>query len=123
MGSSTVTGITSTRIDGARPALDTAPIIYYVEQHDRYVPLLYTFFEQIAHGGLPAYSSLVTPNETFMHPRRTGNTKIMSAFQRGRLDSKNLSLATALTAGCEAFLPNDFDLRRPDVRSIVVFRS
>jgi len=148
MGSSTVTDITAALTDVTRIALDTAPVIYYVEQHDRYFPLTYAFFERIARGELYAYSSVITLTETLTHPRRTGDTKTIGAFQTLLLDSENLSLldvnaaiadsaadlrarynlrtpdaiqiATALAAGCEAFLTNDRDLRRVQALSILV---
>ena len=41
-------------------AIDTAPIIYFVEGHDRYQVYLNSLFRQISSGRLVAYTSVVT---------------------------------------------------------------
>lgn len=132
----------------ARIGLDTAPIIYYVEQQPRYFPLSLVFFERIALGTLRGYSSVITLTEALTHPRRTGNSASIRAYETLLLHSENLSLlnvnaaiadtaatlrarhnlrtpdalqiATALAAGCEAFVTNDRALRRVTELRIVV---
>ncbi len=148
MGSSSVTSIDGALAGAARIGLDSAPIIYYVEKQPRYFPLSLAVFERIARGGLRGYSSVITLTETLTHPRRAGNEAIIGAYETLLLDSESLSLldvnatiaasaadlrarhnlrtpdaiqiATALAAGCEAFLTNDRELRRVSALRVLV---
>ena len=144
-----MTNIAGTLAGVARIGLDSAPIIYYVEKQPRYFPLCLAVFERIARGDLHGYGSIITLTETLTHPLQSGNQLGIDAYKTLLLNSENLSLlrvdaaiaeaaadlrarhnlrtpdalqiATALAAGCEAFLTNDHQLRRvTDIRVIVL---
>jgi len=50
--------------------LDTAPVIYYVEGHPDYLPIVETFFERIDEGLLTAVTSPITLSECLVLPYR-----------------------------------------------------
>ena len=128
--------------------LDTAPVIYYVERHPQYVPVVDDIFDRIDAGTLPAVTSPVTLVESLVVPCRLGQVNVQQDFtdlivsgqgitfvpleagiarRAAELRaSYNLSLAdacqvaTALAAGCDAFLTNDFGLKRVQEITILV---
>lgn len=120
--------------------LDTAPIIYFVEAHPNYDQVMTEVFRQITDGELKAATSTITLTEVLVQPLRQGNTVLQARYKTLLLGSHNFSvvdidaetaeraadlraryniktpdslqIAAALSAGCEAFLTNDRDLRR-----------
>ena len=116
-------------------ALDTPVFIYYIEEHDRYLPILGPLFEEIDNGSLPAVTSGLTLMETLVHPFRRGDRRLASRYEglfgrssglelveltapvlrtaaeiRAELDVKTpdaIQLASAVHGGCVCFLTND----------------
>ncbi|MFP4395579.1 MAG: type II toxin-antitoxin system VapC family toxin [Anaerolineales bacterium] len=127
------------RLDAVqRLFLDTAPIIYFVEEHPCYFPLVRPVFERMDAGTLVGVVSPVTLAECLVHPYRMGHldaVEMFSGLLTRRMDfvpieatiasqaaelraCHNLDLpdalqcAVALHAGCDAFLTNDIALKR-----------
>lgn len=120
--------------------LDTAPLIYYVEKHPKYLKILRPVFQQIDRGFIQAVTSPVTLAECLIHPCRRGLINLQKDFTdlivEGRnttfvmIDhlisqkaaqlraSYNLTLtdafqvATAISADCDIFLTNDQDIKQ-----------
>ena len=121
---------------GAGPvALDTAVFIYFIEEDERFLPIVEQVFEVIDSGSLLAVTSTMTLLETLVGPIRAGNHRLAKSYEallsqsRGlhlvdldrpvvRLGAKIralaglktpdvLQVATALQAECTAFLTND----------------
>lgn len=120
--------------------LDTPIFIYAVELHPRYGKLVEEMFASIAAGRITAYSSVLTLTEVLTQPRRTDDAALEASYRRVLLTSANFTLldttpaiadtaadlrarhglrtpdaiqiASALAAGCGAFLTNDARLRR-----------
>ncbi len=123
----------------SRLAIDTAPIIYFVEQHPRYDAVVTDIFRRIDKGRLEAVTSVITLTEVLVHPVRLGRTDLhrqysvllnnsrhfilfdidaaiaeQAAILRAQHNLRTpdaLQIAVAVTAGCEAFLTNDKRLR------------
>ena len=123
-----------------RVFLDTAPIIYAVEQHPRYVDLVRPALRRIDEGSLLAVTSPVTLAECLIAPYRQGRADVAQAFVDQVVYGNHVSfmaieqkiaeqaadlrapynlllpdsfqLAVAFSAGCDAFLTNDADLKR-----------
>jgi predicted nucleic acid-binding protein len=132
----------------ARLFVDTAPIVYFVEQHPQYTPLVTPLFQAVDAGTIQAVTSPITLAETLVLPYRQGQASVQQAFfstivsghntqfvpidanhsrEAAQLRSRyNLSLtdafqvAVALTAGCDAFLTNDYGLRRVQELHILI---
>lgn len=129
--------------------LDTAPVIYYIEKHPVYFPVLSPIFDQIDRGTLMAVTSPITLSECLVLPYRLRSIQLQRDFTelivRGKhtmfvwLDEDcgqraaeiraryNLTLldafqiAAALSAGCEALLTNDRALTRvTDLRILML---
>jgi predicted nucleic acid-binding protein len=132
-----------------RLALDTAPIIYFVEAHPGYFPLCEAVFRAVSAGTIRACTSDLTRTEVLTLPLRNGDTGLADIYRallsppselealpvdaavaetaadlRARYGLKTpdaLQVATAITAGCEAFLTGDKGLRRvTEVRVLVL---
>lgn len=49
-------------LQGQIIALDTAPLIYFLEEHPTYLPILDPFFENIDKGSIRVVASIITLN-------------------------------------------------------------
>ena len=131
--------------------LDTAPVIYYVEQHPRYIAWMDEVFQLADANALQIVTSPITLAECLVMPLRQDDTTIVQLFtdlivngpsthfhsidqQIGAMAATlraqhNLSLpdaiqaAVALDAGCDAFLTNDPGLRRVGELSVIVLET
>ena len=120
--------------------LDSAPVIYLVEQNPQRLGLLTSLFGRIASGSVTGVTSPVTLAECLVAPYRFGFAQLQQDFfdlivygrnteflpidhQSGRQAAElraryNLTLpdalqvSVALVAGCEALLTNDIDMQR-----------
>lgn len=128
--------------------LDTAPVIYFVEEHPRYLSVVETVFQRADAGQVTLVTSPVTLAECLVLPLRQGQHAFIQAFTeivvngpQSRMNPidhhialeaaalrarHNLSLldafqaAVALATGCDAFLTNDPGLRRVESLRVLV---
>jgi len=137
-------------LDGiTRLGLDTPPIIYLIEQHPAYLPLVRPVFQQISAGTVSGFTSVMTLVEVLTLPLARGYGELAQQYRHVLLGSHNfltvdittpvaeraadlraryrlrtpdaLQLAAALAHGCQAFLTNDRDLVRvAELRMIVI---
>ena len=121
--------------------IDTAPIIYYIEAHPRYGPLIkdaVSFFEK---GKIKVYTSVITLTEVISKPIEKGDKKLAKEFTDFLKHGKNLKLTdipvniaeyagmlrgkypdlktidaiqllSAIDIGADAFLTNDKRLKK-----------
>jgi predicted nucleic acid-binding protein len=115
--------------------LDTAVFIYYIEENEKFLPLVEPVFDALDAGDIKATTSTLTLLETLVVPLRRGQTDLADEYQalltRGRgLDLVDLDrtllrgaaqlratygiktpdalqLAAALRKSCTAFITND----------------
>lgn len=67
-------------------ALDTAPLIYYVEEHPKYLPLVEPLIEAIDEGKIAAYTSMITLiSEGSRESRRIGILRFAQNDRSGRI--------------------------------------
>ena len=128
--------------------LDTAPLIYYVENNPTYTRRVQTVFDRIDAGILTAVTSPITLAECLVMPYRSGSAKLQQDFfdlvvygnntiftpinevcarqaaeMRARYNltlTDALQVSAALGAGCQAFLTNDADLKRVSELPVLV---
>ncbi len=131
-----------------RLGLDTSPIIYLIERHPRYAPLVAETVRRMLARGLRSVTSVTTLAEVLVQPIRRGDTVLANTYYRFLVYSDHLDtlpitepvaarsaafraaynlklpdalqLAVAREAGCEAFLTNDLTLRRVTELRILV---
>ena len=129
-------------------SLDTAPFIYYIEQHTSYIDMLRLLFRAVEHGEITLVPSIVTLAETLVLPLRTGDTKLVKQYEEILFDTDNLitimpsreiakeaaelralhnfhiadaiHIATAIKAPASFFLTNDRQLRKASTIPVLV---
>lgn len=67
--------------DGALIALDSAPIIYYLQDHPRFAPRFSSLFDAAAEGRLTLAISTITLAEVMAGPFAAGNEVIAMQYQ------------------------------------------
>jgi predicted nucleic acid-binding protein len=72
--------------------LDTAPFIYFFEQHPDYFPPLETLFTRLYETGAQAITSVITYIELTTHPARQGEEKLVRKYRDYLANSDNISL-------------------------------
>lgn len=101
---------------GKTVGLDTAPLIYYIEDHDQYAKPLSDFFAAVDSGDIQIVTSTVTLLEVLVQPLKQGNDRLAHHYNDILLSSPNILTvpvgpATAQTA---AELRASRGLRTPD---------
>jgi predicted nucleic acid-binding protein len=133
---------------GNKLFLDTAPVIYYVENHPQYQSLVNYVFNGIDSGLLSAVTSPITLSECLVYPYRLGLTELQQDFidlivsgvnvefiqidesiakQASQLRARynlalldSLQISVALVSKCDIFLTNDIQLKRVTELTILV---
>ena len=70
-------------------AFDSAPIIYYVEGHVDYQPLVDLAFNSISQKTLTGYTSTITLTEVLVYPYEISQLNLQQDYQNLLLKSKN----------------------------------
>ena len=135
-----VLNIATVFADTGRLYVDSAPLIYYVEENMRYVHILDQLFEQTSARAIALYSSTITLAEVLVGPLKTGDLARVKEYLEvleysGRYSLRPVSseiahsaaelraqynlrtpdavhVATAKDAECDAFLTNDNAFKR-----------
>lgn len=120
--------------------MDTAPLIYYVEEHPTYIKRMDKIIEEIQKKPITVTCSVLTLTEILPVPLKAGNSQLIQDYRDILLYSKEfrmmniseqiagtaaqlratynlktpdaLHLATAIETRCGAFLTNDKTLKR-----------
>jgi predicted nucleic acid-binding protein len=124
----------------ATVGVDSSTFIYYIEKHPTYFNLTKAFFEYVSRGDLEILASTLTLTEVLMKPIQAQNTRLQTEYGDLLLNTQNvatvvvdktvaieaaelrarhnlktpdaLHVASALVAGCDAFLTNDSGIKR-----------
>jgi predicted nucleic acid-binding protein len=135
-----------TALRGTVVALDTAPLIYLIEENPTFVSLVRPFFEAVDRDEFRVVTSVVTLTEVLVHPLRHGDQELADQYRRILLHARQLTavpvseaiaeqaaqlrathslrtpdaiqLATAINSGASSFLTNDN--RFPSLTSLKV---
>ena len=132
--------------------LDTAPVIYYIEAHSVFGPLVKEVVSCFHQDGLNSFSSVVTLTEVLSKPIEEGNDKLARKFAEFLKYGRNLTLleisvsiseragelrerypglrtvdaiqiATAVEVGADAFLTNDKKLKNVKEIKVLVLKD
>ena len=129
-------------------ALDTASLIYFVEKHPDYYPLMQAIVDKVDTGDLVATGSTLVLAEVLVQPFRVGNTDLAQKYEGILSGSRSFGLlpvsstvarqaatiratynlrlpdalhaATALVSSSDAFLTNDVTFRRVSELSVIL---
>ena len=132
-------------LQGKTVGLDTAPLIYFIEENPAYIETVRFFFEAMDRGDFLVVTSTVTLLEVLVHPLRSNNRELATEYRDILLNSKLMTLevsnaiaeqaaqlraahnirtpdaiqiSAALNAGATHFLTND--IRPPEIPSIQI---
>ena len=72
--------------------LDTAPFIYFFEQHPDYFPAIETLFANLYKTNAQAITSIITYIELTTHPARQGKNQLVRKYRDYLSNSENISL-------------------------------
>jgi predicted nucleic acid-binding protein len=132
-------------INGDSPvAVDTSVFIYYIEEHESFLPIIEPLFITADSGGAQLITSAITLLELLVAPYRKENAKLAARYEELMNSSRGirmvdidrsqlraaahlraayrlrigdaLQIAAALATRCTVFLTND--LRLPKIRGL-----
>jgi predicted nucleic acid-binding protein len=128
--------------------LDTAPVIFYVEENPTYIAKMDAIIKIVENSTIETVSSAILLTEVLTHPMKTGATKIEQEYRdilvnsgdyrllpvtlqiaesaadfRARYNLRTpdaLHIATAVAARCDKFLTNDNGIKRVTEITVLV---
>ena len=95
--------------------LDTAPLIYCMEQNPNYLEMMRLFFRSFDRSDLRMVTSTVTLVEVLVHPLRQGNRILAQEYREILLNQESLTVVelTPDIAETAAQLRASYNLRSP----------
>ena len=132
--------------------IDTAPIIYYIEAHQEYGPLMKEIVDCFQTNDLSAFTSVITITEVLPKLVSQNRGKLVEKFLnflrngknfnlieisadiaesagrlRGKYDSLKamdaIQLSAAINAGADAFITNDIKLKQVEEIRVIVLKD
>ena len=102
--------------------IDTAPLIYYIEESPKYLSLVEEIFDKIDNGEIIGITSVITLIEVITKPLKKSNKELESKFRDYLLYSKNLKLyeINVNIAEKAAIYRAKYNLRTPDAIQLVI---
>jgi len=109
-----------TQLRGQIVGLDTAPLIYFIEQHPNYLERVRAFFTAMDAGEFQVVTSTLTLTEVLVHPLRSGHTELAETYRDVLLNQENLKTlaVSGEIAELAAQLRATQNLRTPDAIQI-----
>ena len=99
--------------------LDTAPLIYFIEENPAYLETVKLFFEAMDRGDFTVVTSTVTLLEVLVHPLRNNNTALAAEYRDILLNSKLMTVEISSTIAEQAArLRAVHNIRTPDAIQI-----
>ena len=99
--------------------LDTAPLIYFIEENPIYLEAVNLFFEAMDRGDFSVVTSTVTLLEVLVHPLRSNNAALAEEYRDILLNSKLMTVGVSSTIAEQAArLRAAHNIRTPDAIQI-----
>ena len=104
------------QLQGKVVGLDTAPLIYFIEQNPKYLEMMLLFFKSFNRGDFRIVTSTVTLVEVLVHPLRQKNTALAQEYCEILMNQESLTVVqlTPDIAETAAQLRATYNLRSPD---------
>lgn len=105
-----------------RVCIDTAPFIYFIEKHPRYLNVVKPVFIEINAGEIEAITSTITLIEVLVHPFKTKNETLGQKYRDILLHSEGLTTFEILHEISEmsSRLRAKYTIKTPDAIQIAV---
>lgn len=96
--------------------LDTAPVIYFIQENPAYLERVRAFFEAVERGEFQVVTSVVTLLEVLVHPFRQGDAGLAQQYRDILLNSNGLTCVMLSSGIAEeaARLRAQHNFRTPD---------
>lgn len=109
-------------LQGTRVCIDTAPFIYFIEEHPKYLSIVRPVFAEIDTGRIEAITSTLTLLEVLVHPFKTNNDAIAKKYREILLHSSGLTTFELLHEYSESAsrLRAKYSIKTPDAIQIAV---
>lgn len=109
-------------LHGKAVGLDTAPLIYFIEENPIYLARVRPFFEAMDRGDFSVVTSIVTLLEVLAHPFRRGDTELAQQYRDILLNAEGLTtiLLSRDIAEKAARLRAAYGIRTPDAIQLAV---
>ena len=100
--------------------LDTAPIIYFIEENSTYFKLIQPFFKSLAKGRFSVVTSTITLLEVLVQPFRHSNLALAQKYKEILLTSDHITVSPLLNEISEesAKLRGKYNINTPDAIQI-----
>lgn len=106
-------------LQGKTVGLDTAPLIYFIEENPTYLEAVRLFFEAMDRGDFSVVTSAVTLLEVLVHPLRINNIELAAEYRDILLNSRLMTLEVSNTIAEQAArLRATHNIRTPDAIQI-----
>lgn len=104
------------RLNGKTVGLDTAPLIYYIEENPAFLPIVDPFFDAMIRGEFEVVTSTMTITEVLVHPIQQNNATLTATYRDILQNADHLRTVpfTADIAETAARLRADHKIRTPD---------
>ncbi|MGC1393611.1 MAG: PIN domain-containing protein [Coleofasciculaceae cyanobacterium] len=104
------------QLQGQVVGLDSAPLIYFIEQNSTYLEMMRLFFRALNQGEFKVVTSVVTLSEVLVYPLRQGNTILAQQYRDILFDAEGFITiqVSADIAEIAAQLRAIHNLRTPD---------
>lgn len=104
------------QLQGKIIGLDTAPLIYFIEENPNYLDVTDAFFEAMFRGEFTVVTSVLTISEVLVYPFRQRNTELAQQYRDILFNSQGLRTIEVFPDIAEnaAQLRADYNLRTPD---------
>lgn len=104
------------QLQGQIVGLDTAPLIYFIEENPNYLHVTDAFFEAMFRSEFSVVTSVLTITEVLVYPLRQQNTLLAQQYREILFNSQGLTTIEVFPDIAEnaAQLRADYNLRTPD---------
>jgi predicted nucleic acid-binding protein len=101
---------------GKSVGLDTAPLIYFIEENLSYLPIVKPFFEAVEGGDFAVITSTLTLAEVLVHPMRRGDHELADHYRNVLLHANHVTMVgvSGTIAETASQLRAQYGLRTPD---------
>jgi len=108
--------------NASKVMIDTAPLVYFIEEHEKYLDILSDTFSKIDSGEKTGITSIVTLIEVLVKPLKDNNQKLVNEYQSILTASRNILLVdiTQNIGKKAAELRAKYNILLPDAIQIAV---
>ncbi|KLU63350.1 PIN domain protein [Peptococcaceae bacterium CEB3] len=108
---------------GLKLFVDTAPIIYFIEEHPVYIDEVSDIFNKTAEGTVQVVTSVITLIEVLAKPYKLGQNDIVDVYKDFFSNSKGFSVMSIDTSVAEltAKIRAEFGFKLPDALQLAIF--